>query len=134
MVDNLFMHQCVKESSKQHSAVRVHLWLTPGFSRVCALVCVCASVCPVPTPVGVLRASSRAHVGQVTVTELTEEQASLLQVDPQASSGEELCPGLPVQLLLQPHSQGLVALMGVWRSGGGGGRVLKKNSEHSELY
>ena len=72
-------------------------------------------MCPVPPPVGVLRAPRRAHVGQVTVTELTEEQASLLQVYRQASSGGELRPGLPVQLLLQPHSQGLVALLGVWR-------------------
>lgn len=54
-----------------------------------------------------LRSPLRGHVCHVSVADMTEEEASVLQVH---------CLGLccfPVQLLLQPQGQSLVTVLGL---------------------
>lgn len=54
-----------------------------------------------------LRSAHRGHVGQVSVANLTEEEATVLQVHRLS-----FCR-LPVQLLLQPQGQSLITVQGL---------------------
>lgn len=58
-------------------------------------------------PVEMLCSSLRCHVRQISVADLTEEEASVLQVHRLG-----LCC-LPVQLLLQLQGQSFVAVLGL---------------------